>query len=217
MWHIWHITVGVWDWLKANEWLAIWLEGIALVLIFVWDRIDARGEHQERMEQLEITKQQAEAAKLAAQSVMNSERAWVTAELEWAGDKGRIIVSDTQIPPNSMATTTFAAFALELRNDGRTPAWIELVAAGMEISGNQKQPELPAMEYIEPLGAGKTHRLNLTVSCPGQPKTAESLGLHITISYRDIFQHQVMTLEFSVDPLTQTIRRFEQVKVNFIS
>ena len=32
------------DLLKTYEYLAIWLEGIALLLIFVWDRIDARNE-----------------------------------------------------------------------------------------------------------------------------------------------------------------------------
>jgi hypothetical protein len=44
------------------EWLAIWLEGIALVLIFFWDRIDARSEHQETLAQIAIAKEQAEAA-----------------------------------------------------------------------------------------------------------------------------------------------------------
>jgi len=32
-------------WLKNQEWLAIGLEGIALVAIFIWDRLDAKSEH----------------------------------------------------------------------------------------------------------------------------------------------------------------------------
>ena len=205
--------------MSTHEWLAIWLEGIALILIFVWDRIDAKGEHEERMLQIEITRQQAEAAKLAAQSVMNSERAWVTADLRWAGEMGRIIFSENQIPPHDVTKTTSTSFVLELRNDGRTPAWIETVFAGMEISGSEKQPELPGTEYIGPLSAGKVHKMVLELSCPGKPKMlkSENLCVHITMTYHDIFESRKMVLEFSVDPLTYAIARFEKVKVNFTS
>jgi hypothetical protein len=42
-------------WLKTHESLAIWLEGIALVLIFVWDRIDSRQQHRETLAQLKVS------------------------------------------------------------------------------------------------------------------------------------------------------------------
>ena len=32
-----------WNFLKQNEFLALWLEGLALVAIFIWDRIDAHA------------------------------------------------------------------------------------------------------------------------------------------------------------------------------
>jgi hypothetical protein len=44
-------------WLKTYESVAIWLEGIALVLIFVWDRIDSRQQHRETLAQLGISQE----------------------------------------------------------------------------------------------------------------------------------------------------------------
>jgi len=48
-----------------------------------------KGEHEERMAQIEITREQAGAARLMAQSVVNSERAWLTVDLAWQGSAGR--------------------------------------------------------------------------------------------------------------------------------
>ena len=38
------------EWLTRYEAVAIWLEGIALALIFVWDRIGARDQIQDSLE-----------------------------------------------------------------------------------------------------------------------------------------------------------------------
>jgi hypothetical protein len=205
------VILSHFDWFKRNEHVALWLEGIALVLIFAWDRIDRQDAHKETMAQIEIAKQQSRFA-------VNSERAWLTAELNWVNEKGRIVFSETQIPPSGVATRTSLALVLEIRNDGRTPAWIENVSAGMEITGHEVQPEQPIMEYFEPLGAEKMRRINLTLGCPGKPKMlgSESLRVHITVNYRDIFESREMILEFSVAPLGEIIRRFGQRKVNFI-
>jgi len=80
------------DWLHAHEFLAIWLEGVALVLIFVWDRLDSRSQHRETLAQLKATEKQIEvseknaaAAKATAESVINAERARIIADLEWRG------------------------------------------------------------------------------------------------------------------------------------
>jgi hypothetical protein len=205
------VVFSQFNWFKRNEHVALWLEGIALVLIFAWDRIDAQAEHKETMAQIEIARQQS-------QFVVNSERAWLTADLKWASEKGRILISDVQVPPNSIATSTSAALMLEIRNDGRTPAWIENVSAGMEIVGREEQPGQSIMEYFEPLGAEKVRHINLTLSCPGKPKIGdEILRMHITMNYRDIFQSREMRLEYHIEPLTFIIRRFGQRKVDFLS
>jgi hypothetical protein len=78
------------DWLRAHGFLAIWLEGIALVLMFVWDRLDSRNQHKEMLAQLratekpiEVSEKNAAAAKATAESIVNAERAWIMAELGW--------------------------------------------------------------------------------------------------------------------------------------
>jgi hypothetical protein len=81
------------NWLRTYESVAIWLEGVALVLIFIWDRIDANEQQKEMLKQLEVMRKQVEtmqlqaaaaqdnvaAGKLSAQALVNSERAWVVA------------------------------------------------------------------------------------------------------------------------------------------
>jgi len=49
------------DLLTKYEAVAIWLEGIALVLIFVWDRFDANDAREESAKQLSVSRDQVEA------------------------------------------------------------------------------------------------------------------------------------------------------------
>ena len=37
----------MWDWIKASEPIAVWVEGLALVAIFIYDRKDSRRERKE--------------------------------------------------------------------------------------------------------------------------------------------------------------------------
>lgn len=73
MWH----CFGVW--FSTHEWVAIWLEGIALVAIFIWDRFDSAGQHKQTLAQLKIAQDQvaeairaADAAKTQAESSLES-------------------------------------------------------------------------------------------------------------------------------------------------
>jgi hypothetical protein len=56
-------------WLKAYEPIAIWLEGIALVLIFIWDRIDSHHQHNETLKQLAVSQKQVEASQEQAEAM----------------------------------------------------------------------------------------------------------------------------------------------------
>src|SRR5690348_18468537 len=67
MWH------SIWCWFSTHEWVAVWLEGIALVAIFVWDRLDSRANHKQTIAQLKI-------GQASADALINSERAWAIAE-----------------------------------------------------------------------------------------------------------------------------------------
>jgi hypothetical protein len=195
-------------WFKQNEHVALWLEGIALVAIFVWDRIDHQDTHKETLAQLEIAKQQSQLS-------INSERAWLTAGLRFSST-GRIYQRLSSGSSSSQPPTAIdASFVLELINNGRTPAWVELVSASMEISGKQRQPEGFIPQYVPPLAAGQTHEMEFMLHSD-QPQGNENLNVHIKIHYRDIFESRDMLLEFSVDPRNYGIQRLEQVKVNFV-
>jgi len=56
---------GFLEWLTKYQAVAIWLEGIALVGIFIWDRIDAKGAHEETLEQHAIWRKQIHADRVA--------------------------------------------------------------------------------------------------------------------------------------------------------
>jgi len=56
-------------WLQAHEFLAVWLEGIALVAIFVWDRLDNRNQHDQTIGQLQLSRKQIEASREQVESL----------------------------------------------------------------------------------------------------------------------------------------------------
>jgi hypothetical protein len=49
------------DWLTKYEAVAVWLEGIALLLIFIWDRFDAGDAQEQSTRQLSVFQDQVEA------------------------------------------------------------------------------------------------------------------------------------------------------------
>ena len=70
---------SMFDWFKTYEYVAIWLEGIALVAIFGLDFFDRRNQdkererrHEETLEQLRIARQQTDAATEAALAAKES-------------------------------------------------------------------------------------------------------------------------------------------------
>lgn len=210
---MWQILVDVWKWLSANEWFAIWLEGIALVAIFVLDYRNSKHSHEETLAQIGVAKEQAEAAKLTAESIKNSERAWLSASLRWTSGQARILFSEDGSGGNKK---TQAIFNFKLKNDGRTPAWVENVTSIMDIPG-QEMTEVNAMAiiYFEPLGGGVEQELPLSLTCLGKPRmlNSEMLRVRITVNYRDIFERKTMPLEFSINPLTYQIQRLEQIVI----
>lgn len=50
------------NWLRNYDFIAIWLEGAALVAIFIWDRLDSRKQHEETLAQLKVSQEQVEAS-----------------------------------------------------------------------------------------------------------------------------------------------------------
>jgi hypothetical protein len=69
----------IFDWFRTHEYVAIWLEGIALVAIFWLDlsdrrerRVEQERQHKETLEQLRISQQQTDAATEAALAARKS-------------------------------------------------------------------------------------------------------------------------------------------------
>jgi hypothetical protein len=63
-WLLWWYG-ACWDFLRNNEWIALWVEGLALVAIFRWDRKDARDQQRETLEQHSIWRKQIHADRVA--------------------------------------------------------------------------------------------------------------------------------------------------------
>jgi hypothetical protein len=182
-------------WFSTHEYIAIWLEGVALVAIFIWDRLDSRADHKQMLAQLKIAQDQAAASQAAAQSVINAERAWVMAELGWYERSGLHIAEGTsQSRTEGRTETTSAMLKLTCKNEGRSPAWIDNVYAHMEILSKvanlpepRKRDNGRTFGPMGPLGAGKEHARVLDLTCPGHLTEGEFLSVYAIVEYRDIF------------------------------
>src|SRR5260370_11577568 len=129
-------------WLKRYESVAIWLEGNALVLSFVWDRIDSRQQQRETLAQLNVSQAQAAA-------LVNSERAWVMVDVEWDTAKWADRKAHVVEGSGAGGDTTCIYIVLTCRNEGRSPAWIEEKRARFQIvDALPDTPDLTSAEFI---------------------------------------------------------------------
>jgi hypothetical protein len=160
------------EWFRNHEYVAIWLEGIALVAIFVWDRLDSRSEHRETLAQLEVSRANASTGKASADALMNAERAWVLAELGWY-EGARLGITDHT---SGERTWTEANLKLTCKNEGRSPAWIDEVYTCVEMFSNAtvlRKPEVGLCQTsgpLGPIGPGKEVSHCLQLACGGRRK-----------------------------------------------
>jgi hypothetical protein len=105
-----YLGVAINSWLREYEPFAIWLEGIALVLIFIWDRIEGNQQYVETLRQLKVAEDQAAAMQLSARAAINAQRPWLV--VHWNNVSG-----------------TSGMFSFTCRNSGRTPAKIVSISA----------------------------------------------------------------------------------------
>jgi hypothetical protein len=130
------------NWLDSHQYLALWMEGIALVFIFGLDwwvyrkSVSERKEqHKEAVEQMRIAKETAEAAKLSAQAVLNSERAWIEIRL------GAPLQPDYREEAQTSSSDVFEC-SIQIENHGRTVARIESLQVGVDTL-NEPLPQEP--------------------------------------------------------------------------
>lgn len=119
------------NWFDSHQYVALWLEGIALLLIFIWDRIDASQQHEQTVAQIRASEAAATAANKSAEALINSERAWVIAELiplctKFKNGRWHRRVGDGWTELNSIEILDgyFRMHTLRFTNMGRTPAHI---------------------------------------------------------------------------------------------
>jgi|SRR5437016_3660406 len=67
------------NWFDLHQYLALWLEGIALLAIFIWDRIDTSQQHSQTLAQLQVSQKQVEASQ---EQVEASHKPFVTFSTE---------------------------------------------------------------------------------------------------------------------------------------
>ena len=129
-------------WIKSHDALAIWIEGIALVLIFFLDTTvfgiglrDKRKQHAESVAQMEIMQKQARATEIAAHAATKSADALISKERA----RIEIIAGKVQV-----ASGTGIGISCYLNNVGPTTAFIEdggvaCVEAAKEIEVNYEE------------------------------------------------------------------------------
>ena len=137
----------------------------------------------------------------------NSERAWIMAELGWY-EKTLHVTEGTYNVEGESGTSTNVNVKLTCKNEGRSPAWIEHIKGGVEITSaaalkKAPIPEVKALESfgrLDPLGAGAAASCSLQMECQGHRDKDEFLSVYVHIQYRDIFGiMRETTLGYSID------------------
>ena len=174
------------NWLKTYEFIAIWLEGIALILIFVWDRLDSRNQHEETMQQLQISQKQADA-------LTNSERAWVMVNVYWHSGAGRIIDGQSVINGVVLDLVT-ANVDCFIHNNGRSPAWVTEKRIGIAIVDGEHLPSEPELDRtpvrdvtLQPMAPDGDYIWHVQPGCQGPRELGKLMIVYGAVTYRDIF------------------------------
>jgi len=187
-------------WLTKYEAVAVWLEGIALILIFAWDRRDANRDHKETVAQLKVAQDQIKLSQ-------NAERAWVMTELGtyYADGRARIAENDMNDAAGRRETTGLTV-KLTCRNEGRSPAWIDSVKGYAEIMNNVRElapvtgHAMQSYGWMGPLAPGKAIERSLDFSCERHARPEQYISIYVVVEYRDIFENKRTTcLGYSTD------------------
>jgi hypothetical protein len=167
MWH------NVLEWLRQNEWLPLWMEGIALVFILFLDWREYRRQGKERIEQHEesaaqlkimqgqaeaardnanMAREGAEAAKANAEAAkLNAEAGKAMLELIINKERARIRV---QLKPLDLAPGIWPGHAVEFSVHLHGPTEARILDSGAEVvTSNSAEP--PPTGYMSPISLGE--------------------------------------------------------------
>jgi len=134
--------------------------------------------------------QSAEAALLNARALINAERAWIMADVNWEPRCMGLMRSES----SGGRTTTNARVNVSFRNKGRTPAWITEIAIKMQVTnaGPSQQPDTKGAEMLYgpiPLVPDEEHPHVRTfeISADGWPDKGWATLIYGVVKYRDVF------------------------------
>jgi len=122
---------AAYHWLQTSEPLAMWLEGVALVAIFALELFEYKRQGRERKEDNKDNTERMRIAQSQANALVNSERAWVIAELvpicrmignHWHRPSGT--GSWVHMSESECVDGRHLEHMLKFTNMGRTPAHI---------------------------------------------------------------------------------------------
>ena len=135
---MWPAFSAIRTWLHDYEPLAVWLEGIALLAIFIWDRIDASQQRKETLSQMRIMESQARGAADSAAAANKS--------VEIILDKERARV---RVKPGKLNLGPIAMVAnYSVFNYGPTFAFIEGARAEIKVS---TEKTIPNTDWFMPM------------------------------------------------------------------
>src|SRR6267378_920920 len=202
--------------LKTYESVAIWLEGIALVAIFILDWNERKDRSKEREELHRETLAQLDVSQKQADALINSERAWVMVTVEWDTGKWTDGKAHVLEGSGSGGDTTGIYVVLTCRNEGKSPAWIEEKRAKFEIVDVlPHRPDLSSADFIqvgpEPIGIGnalpQTNHIAWQATARGHVGPGMHMVVYGEVTYRDIFDrlHET-TFGYRITPGRELVR-----------
>ncbi len=161
-----------------------------MLAIFIWDRIDASQQHKQTLAQMTITQNQARATETAAnaatksaEALINSERAWVIAELipqaaRASDNQWYRFVGDMRVHMGveEILAGHHLRYKLKLTNMGRTPAQIfgftirySCLGEGVtDLPDNAGGSQTSSRPFEHLLGSGQTIEIGEPVVDVGQ-------------------------------------------------
>lgn len=133
---------------------------------------------------------------------VNAERAWMEVDIELGPSP-----SVTEVTEGQQPTVTVVSVAVEWKNVGRTPAWINLTQISMMMLRDETkapkvlpEPGFPSVIGPEMVGADKAFSQTGIVEAEGKI-TRDQVGfIYGEVSYYDIFkQRHTTTFGFTID------------------
>jgi hypothetical protein len=196
--YIIHMT-DLFAWLTKYEAIAVWLEGVALVAIFIWDRVDANRDHDETIEQIKLAQDQIKA-------MQNAERAWVMTDLDWPKSENlKVVHTTSRQGEGPQIEQTVVSVMLHCKNEGRSPAFVDKIQAYGEIVNSFRDVTSTGGHEgreIIPIGAmapGNSSVRIIQITCPGHLKDDQLFSIFVLVEYRDIFgQKRITTCGYTV-------------------